>query len=128
MKTFYLLKFCIMLLIPMVSICEAENWYKYFSNNAGYDFFIEKDSIVRLDKNIVQVWYKSCPSQGKNGAWNEWLELRLLDCKRKRYKVLQGAVYSKEKIEKLTEESTWTYSEPGALYDNFLKAVCESLK
>jgi len=116
------------LLSQWLSVCKAENWEKYFSNRAGYDYLIEKDTLVYLNKNLIQVWYKSCPSQGKDGAWDEWLELRLVDCKRKRYKVLQGTIYTKGKVEKLKEESTWAYLEPGALYESFFKIVCEPLK
>ena len=88
MKTFNMIIVWIIVLLAWGSVCEAENWEKYFSNPAGYDFFIEKDTIVRLKESEVQVWFKSCPSKGHSGAWDLWLELRLVDCTRRRYKVL----------------------------------------
>ena len=77
MKIFNLVIIVTILSLTWVSVCTAENWVKYFSNRAGYEFFIEKDNLVRINENEVQVWYKSSPAEGQKGAWDEWSELRL---------------------------------------------------
>ncbi len=129
MKIFNIVIIWTIVLLTWCSICEAESWKKYFSNVAGYDFFYEEDTIVRTNKNEVLVWYKSCPSNKElwDRAWDEWFELREVDCTKRRYRVLQGRILYKGKMETLAE-STWTYLEPGALYESFYNAVCGSLR
>jgi hypothetical protein len=115
----------IILLLVLASNAHAENWKKFFTNAAGYDFFYDKDSIIHPTKSTVQVWYKVEPTdEVENKAFLQWLELREVDCTRRRYKTLQGRASFKGKPMEILTESTWTYLEPGALYDAFYKTVC----
>ena len=129
MKNFAILCFLLIAVCGFHSICEAENWRKFFTNRAGYDFFYDKDSIVYPNKNTVQVWYKSVPTEVADvKAWEEWVELREVDCTRRRYKRLAGRVIYQDKPEEKLQESTWIYSEPGDLEDTFYKTVCKEKK
>lgn len=129
MRTFWLGSFVIVAVCLLCSKSDAENWKKFFTNQANYEFFYDQDSVVYPDKNTVQVWYKSAPNEAaENKAWAQWLELREVDCTRRRYKLLQGRVFYTDKPMKTLEESSWIYLEPGDLYDAFYKSVCSQTK
>ncbi|MFA4916797.1 MAG: hypothetical protein WC560_09020 [Syntrophales bacterium] len=126
MKTFLILCFTLLLVSGLYSICEAESWNKFFTNMVGYEFFYDKDSIVYPDKNTVQVWYKSVPTEKcESKVWEEYIELREVDCTRRRYKRLAGRITFRDEPMKTLEESTWIYSEPGDLDDAFYITVCK---
>ena len=83
---------------------------QFFLNQAGMAFFIDKDSISFPDKNTVQIWYKAIPTdKAEFKRFTEWLELREVDCIRRRYKTLQGHIWYPEKPEEQLHESGWEY-------------------
>lgn len=128
MKNLMILCFLLIAILGFHSICEAENWIKFCTNRAGYDFYYEKDSIVYQNNNIVQVWYKAVPTDwAEVKAWAEWLELREVDCVRRRYKTLAGRVTYHNKPTQILQESSWIYSEPGDQIEGiFYKTICKS--
>ena len=92
-------------------------------------FFIDKDSISFPDKNTVQIWYKAIPTdEAEFKGFTEWLELREVDCTRRRYKTLQGHIWYPEKPEEQLHESGWEYLQPGQLYDAFYHTACSQRK
>lgn len=129
MRKLYVAPFLILAICILYSTSDAENWKKFFTNQADIDFFYDEDSICYPDKNTVQVWYKSAPTEAmENKPWTEWLELREVDCTRRRYKVLQGRVFYPNKPMTTLQESSWGYLEPGNLFDAFYKTVCSLRK
>jgi hypothetical protein len=119
----------IVLACILCSTSNAENWKKYFTNRAHIEFFYDQDSIVFPNKDIVLVWAKSAPLETADfKPWMEWLELREIDCTRRRYKTLQGRVLYKDKPMEQLKESSWVYLEPGELYDAFYRTVCQQRK
>jgi hypothetical protein len=119
----------VFLTLGLSSVCIAQNWQQFFVNQAGYAFFFDKDSIAFPGKNTVQVWYKSTPTDdAETKVWVEWLELREVDCTRRRYKTLQGRVIYEGKPMETLRESSWTYLEPGQLEDTFYRTVCTQRK
>ena len=126
MKPFSMLSFLLIAVLVFYSTSEAESWEKFFTNRAGYDFFYDKDSIVYPTKGTVQVWYKSVPTEDADvKAWVEWVELREVDCTRRRYRTLAGRVIYQNKPTEKLQESSWIYSEPGDLEDTFYRTICK---
>ncbi len=112
----------------LYSTSYAEDWKQFFANKAGYTFSFDKDSLAYPDKYRVQVWFRSVPDEAEIKVWLEWLELREVDCNRRRYKTLQGRVLYEDKPMEVLKESNWVYLEPNQLEDSFYKAVCSQRK
>jgi len=72
MRILFFSSFMIVTVCIFCSTSEAENWKKFFTNQAGYEFFYDQDSIVYPNKNNVLVWHKSAPSlAAETKAWIE---------------------------------------------------------
>jgi hypothetical protein len=123
----YLLVFlkAVIIIFSLCSFGYAENWTKFFSNAAGYDFYYNKDTIAYPNKDTILIWYRNVPQkETENKVWVEWIELREVDCSRRRYKRLQGRVtYEKKPMEDLNE-SSWIYLEPYDLDIAFYNTAC----
>jgi hypothetical protein len=104
----------------------AENWTKFFTNVSGYEFFINEETIAYPKKNTVLIWYKSgFPIEVKENGYewiHEWMELREVDCSRRRYKRLQGTKNVTEKL----GETDWVYLEPNDLDIAFYNVTCRN--
>ncbi len=97
MKTGVLMSTLLLVVFGLCSTCVAENWQQFFVNQTGYAFFFDKDSIAYPDKNTVQVWYKSgFPTDvAEIKVLIEWLELREVDCTRRRSKPFKAECFMK---------------------------------
>lgn len=108
------------------SVSEAANWSVFFKNAAQYDFYYDKDSITKTKENTILVWQKIVPQKdAETKAWIEALDLREVDCTRRRYKTLQGKTIYENKPMKIKKESSWIYFEPDDLDTAFYMLVCE---
>ena len=91
-----------------------------------YDFYYDKDSIANPDKDTLLIWYKSIPQkEAENKVWIEYLELREVDCSRRKYKRLQGSVTFENKAMEQLGESSWIYLEPNDLDSAFYDTACK---
>jgi len=130
MKTACSLCFFMLVIFGLCPTSHAEDWQFFFNSN-GIKYFYDKDSIAYPDKNTVQVWCKELATDeayAQGVKLKQLQELKEVDCTRRRYKVLVGRVsYIDRPVEELVETS-WFYSEPGALNDAFYRAVCPQRK
>jgi hypothetical protein len=114
------------LLIP--ASVFAEKWTKFFSSTAKFDFFYSTETITYpADKTQILIWYKSIPQENAEiKAYIEWVELREVECSRRRFKRLQGrAIYENKPMEKLGE-TDWVYLEQNDLDIAFYNVACRN--
>ncbi len=101
---------------------NAARWELYFENKLGNKFYIDAGSIQRTPEGTILVWLKITPADTAEKKVTIEI-LHEVDCSRRKYRVLQGTVYS-DGI-KPYEKTDWEYFAPDDLSDALFEAVCK---
>jgi Surface-adhesin protein E len=101
---------------------NAARWELYFANKLGDRFYIDAASIQRTPEGTILVWRKITPADDAKKKVTIEI-LHEIDCSRRKYRVLQGTIYS-DSI-KSYEKTDWEYFTPDDLSKALFAAVCK---
>jgi hypothetical protein len=104
---------------------EADRtWTKYATDNNEVEYYFDKDTVARPDKDILHVWRRRVFPQ--RSPLNEIVALDEFNCRLQQYRALELHVTGRDGSTKITRKvGPWTTIWVGSPEEYFLDGVCK---
>jgi len=107
------------------SIAAAADWKYCCTNGLKDQYYLDRESVVYLEKGIVRVWRKIDCRESKDSKVDEFLEQIEYDCRQRMERTLYSKISYREGGIGFLQESKWGPIEPDTIFESFFKAVCK---